>query len=109
MMPFCEVMAKKYAPAIRSLVANKLYREFNRSEVEIAKMMGLTQPAVSHYIHLRRGSKMITKLLSEPEVKNAIYLLAKAINEGMEEDVIIDRYCEICKVIRKKLHKEETT
>lgn len=107
MFAFCEIMTKKYAPAIRSIVANKLYREHKRNEIEVGKLMGITQSALSHYINLRRGSGMIPILLSEPSIMKAINVFADAINDELNDDIILDKYCEIYRVIRRTVHKEK--
>ena len=58
-----EIEAKSLIPAIRSILAKKLVEEKNFREEEVAKVLGITQAAVSNYIRGTRGdSDLISKV-----------------------------------------------
>jgi predicted transcriptional regulator len=50
-----EIEAKSLIPAIRSILATKLVEEKHFREEEVAKVLGITQAAVSNYIRGTRG------------------------------------------------------
>ncbi|MHB1909464.1 MAG: transcriptional regulator [Nitrososphaerales archaeon] len=49
-----EIAAKSVIPAIRGIVARSL-TEKNMTQAEIARSLGITQPAISKYISEKRG------------------------------------------------------
>jgi len=57
----CERAMRIAIPAMRVSVSNRLNKEHNMSESEIAKRLGIAQPAVSKYLN-RRYSKRIARL-----------------------------------------------
>ena len=46
----CEVIVKQLIPAVRVRVAKELYDKHNLNQKEIAKKLGLSQPAISKYL-----------------------------------------------------------
>lgn len=50
-----ELAAKSVVPAIRAMVVRRLVAEHGKTQQEAAKLLGITQPAVSKYIHSKRG------------------------------------------------------
>jgi predicted transcriptional regulator len=64
-----EIEAKSLIPAIRSILARKLTREYNLKEELVAKVLGVTQAAVSNYIRGTRGdTQLMTRLSSTPQI-----------------------------------------
>jgi uncharacterized protein len=64
-----EIEAKSLIPAIRSILARKLIREFHLKEEEVAKVLGVTQAAISNYIRGTRGdTQLAAKLAAVEEV-----------------------------------------
>ena len=51
-----ELASKSVIPAIRALVVKRLVEEHNMTQQEAAKLLGVTQPAVSKYLHEKRGA-----------------------------------------------------
>jgi len=85
---------------IRSEIATTLMKKYGFSQSETAKLLGVSQPAVSQYIRNIRGNK---NFINDDEVRKSIDELAKKIAEkkpgGCE---ILKDFCNICKLIRKK-------
>lgn len=50
-----ELAAKSVIPAIRAIVVRRLVEEHGLTQQEAAKLLGVTQPAVSKYLHHKRG------------------------------------------------------
>src|ERR687885_2854093 len=68
-----EIEAKSLIPAIRSILARKLIKEFYLKEEDVAKVLGITQAAVSNYVRGTRGDlELISKLDSVREVMRMI-------------------------------------
>ncbi len=51
-----ELASKSVIPAIRALIVKRLVEEHGMTQQEAAKSLGVTQPAVSKYLHQKRGA-----------------------------------------------------
>ncbi len=51
-----ELASKSVIPAIRALIVKRLVKEYGMTQQEAAKLLGVTQPAVSKYLHQKRGA-----------------------------------------------------
>jgi predicted transcriptional regulator len=68
-----EIEAKSLIPAVRAILAKKLIKEYALKEEDIAKVLGITQAAVSNYVRGTRGDiELILKLESVREVMRMI-------------------------------------
>ncbi len=73
-----EIESKSLIPAIRVIIAKKLSTEFYLKEEAIAKMLGVTQAAVSNYVRGTRGDmELVVKLNNVPEVMRMVDDIAK--------------------------------
>jgi len=73
-----EIEAKSLIPAIRSILAKKLVKDYSLKEEVVAKVLGVTQAAVSNYIRGTRGdTKLVLKLESVQEVMRKIENIAQ--------------------------------
>ncbi len=73
-----EIESKSLIPAIRVIIAKKLSTEFYLKEEAIAKMLGVTQAAVSNYVRGTRGDmELVLKLNNVPEVMRMVDDIAK--------------------------------
>jgi predicted transcriptional regulator len=83
-------------PSVRAEIARELVHVHKMSQQEAARMLGVSQPAVSQYVRQMRGarlreenvrkeiSKICGKILmgSSAELESDVYSLCKAIVEG---------------------------
>jgi uncharacterized protein len=68
-----EIEAKSLIPAVRAILAKKLIAEYSLKEEDVAKVLGITQAAVSNYVRGTRGDiELISKLESVREVMRMI-------------------------------------
>ena len=68
-----EIEAKSLIPAVRAILARKLIKEYTLREEDVAKVLGITQAAVSNYVRGTRGDlELISKLESVMEVMRMI-------------------------------------
>ncbi|MEM2739813.1 MAG: transcriptional regulator [Candidatus Bathyarchaeia archaeon] len=101
MKPPCEVSTKYMLPAVRAVVARRLIEEYGYTQSSVAKILGTTQAAVSHYINVKRGGRFIEKLLSIDEARKVIDGIVDSIVSG---SVFKENYiCELCKIMRPHL------
>lgn len=104
----CEVAVKCVLPVVRAMLSGTLIRKYKLSQLEVAKLLGISQPAVSLYGKKLRGTAIELK---DDEVKNLIEDLAKDLTEGKNtQKSFAISVCRICRTIRSKglmcsLHK----
>ncbi|MCD6195722.1 MAG: helix-turn-helix domain-containing protein [Staphylothermus sp.] len=111
--PPCEVIGKKILPLIRSYVARELIEKYKFTQIEVAKKLGITQAAVSQYLHHKRGAKSMKEfkevipLIEEYSKK----LAEKIVVNNISQREIIMEICKICATIREKYldKKHDTT
>ena len=68
-----EIESKLLIPAVRAILSKELVIEKGLKEEEVARMLGITQAAVSNYLRGTRGdNELISKLMSLSEIMNMI-------------------------------------
>lgn len=94
----CEIISTHFLPNIRSRLTIELIENFNFSQKQVSKKLGLTEAAVSQYISKKRGKEI--KL--DQKTEKAIKILAEKIAKGKIDDMtIIPEICNICLIMRK--------
>jgi predicted transcriptional regulator len=97
-----EIEAKSLIPAIRSILSQKLIKEYGLREEEVAKVLGVTQAAVSNYVRGTRGdSQLVTKLESVLEVTRMIEDIARdlASNKAYTPSTMA-KFVQLCNYMR---------
>ena len=100
--PYCETIARKVTPAIRALIAIKLSQKYKLTETEVARKLGLTQPAVSYYLRSKRGFGLVKRLENDAKINGLLDMLAEMIYKNEDTDKIRKTLCEICTEIRDR-------
>ena len=68
-----EIESKLLIPAVRAILSKELAIEKGLKKEEVARMLGITQAAVSNYLRGTRGdSELISKLMSLSEIMSMI-------------------------------------
>jgi uncharacterized protein len=68
-----EIESKLLIPAVRAILSKELAIEKGLKEEEVARMLGITQAAVSNYLRGTRGdNELISKLMSLSEIMSMI-------------------------------------
>jgi hypothetical protein len=102
MKPFCEVVVATILPALRAALAKELAQTHGLSQPQIARKLGITQPAVSQYKRDLRGRTDI--LQSNRHVMVYVKKLAAKIASGhVSPWGIQESFCEICEGVRKDI------
>jgi len=78
-----ELVVAKLLPTIRARLARELLRTYKMKQVDVARAMGITQAAVSHYNTQSRGvDQEMIRLF--PEIKPFVLELAQNIADGIK-------------------------
>lgn len=93
---FCETVFVDILPTLRAAVTKELIEKYGMSQEEVAKRLGITQPAVSQYKSGVRGGM---KLASN---KKLIRLAKNLANEIASGATLYEKVCDICKKTRSE-------
>ncbi|MFX1294735.1 MAG: transcriptional regulator [Promethearchaeota archaeon] len=97
----CEILVKDILPAIKAIIVKELNKKYNKTQKEIANLLGITQPSVSYYLHGVRGGKAIN-IIKETNQSYALILelTEKLVNSRINTEGILKKICSICLQIR---------
>jgi predicted transcriptional regulator len=97
-----EIEAKSLIPAIRAILARKLIIEYELKEELVARVLGVTQAAISNYIRGTRGdSQLISKLASVPQVMVMIEDIARDLaSHKLYTPSTMAKFVELCNYMR---------
>jgi len=97
----CEVAVKCVLPSVRAMIAKELTEKHGLRQEDVAKLLGVSQPAISLYYRRVRGKSI--DLENDPGIRRLIENLADLLAaSGLSRKEFIVRFCEICKTIRAK-------
>ncbi len=104
----CELIIWNILPAIRREFARILVEDFNLTQRETAKKLGVTESAVSQYLKFKRGKEVKFDKRMINEIGKAI----KDVTESEKDSLLIEKTCSICALIRNygilcKLHRAD--
>ena len=105
----CEVAVKCVLPVVRAMIAKELTTTYELKQVEAARLLGVSQPAISLYHRKIRGKAI--DLENDRDIENLVQNIAKSLAKNKpSRRELIPKYCEICRTIRAKgllckLHK----
>lgn len=85
----------KLLPTIRARLAQELLRRYSMKQVDVARALGITQAAVSHYNTKSRGVDQDI-LRRFPEISAFVDELAGKIHDGMTKSKQIATLNEFC-------------
>lgn len=101
MLTPCEIAVKCVLPSVRSMIANELTNKYSLKQAEAAKLLDISQPAISLYKTKLRGTAL--NLEGDPDIaalvgKHADYLIKGA---ATQKEKLLS-FCGICRLIRAK-------
>lgn len=101
MMLPCEVAVKFVLPSVRAMIAKRLVSNYGLKQIDAAKLLGTSQPAISFYIRRLRGSTL--NLDGYPDILESIERLAGYLMKGnVDVKVFAEEFCNVCNLIRVK-------
>ncbi|MGC8998694.1 MAG: transcriptional regulator [Candidatus Bathyarchaeia archaeon] len=97
----CEVAVKSLLPPVRAALAKHLMTKHGLKQMEAAKLLGVSQPAISLYSKKLRGKAL--DLEKDREIRGLIEDLADSLAKGglSHKDFTL-KFCEICKAARAR-------
>jgi len=97
----CEVAVKSLVPAIRSAIARELTQTYGLKQKDVARLLGVTQTAVSKYTRHVRGVVLKVEDVEEiqPTLKEIVVSLA---NGRASKYELVAKFCVACEIIRRK-------
>lgn len=109
----CELVTERLLSTVRRLLAQELVRENGVSQVQAAKILGVTQPAVSNYIHsdTSRGGHVLGEAIED--VQATVKAFSEDLLEGRLDQIeAMRRICGLCIGLRTRgplctIHAEE--
>ena len=100
----CESFARFALPTFRLLVARDLIEKHGFTQTEAARRLGITQSAISQYVHSKRGLRAVARFEEEKDmIERAVDEIAEDI-AGSEKraEEISESFCKLCLVLREK-------
>ncbi len=86
-----EAVSEKILPSLRALVAEILIKQYKYTQIKAAEALGVTQPAISHYLTGKRGSLGVKILRQDPVIMKGVERIAYCITRndlGCVNDVL---------------------
>jgi len=104
-----ELASKSVIPAIRALIVKRLVEEHGMTQQAAAKCLGVTQPAVSKYLHHKRGRAI--RLSGITEIDQATSEIAKMVSHKAQPMEVMSKIEAACEYLRRnrymcELHKK---
>jgi len=105
-----ELASKSVIPAIRALIVKRLVEERGMTQQEAAKLLGVTQPAVSKYLHQKRGAAI--QLNGIKEIDSATSEIAEMVSTHKVKPIeVMSKIETACEYVRRNrymcdLHKK---
>jgi hypothetical protein len=97
----CEIVVKSVVPAVKALVVKELVEKYNLRQEEVAKLLGISQSAVSKYTRNVRG--YVINVEGVDEVKPTLQKIIQLVLNGEYSVVEFLRlFCNMCNLIREK-------
>jgi len=107
----CEVAVKCALPSVRAMVAIELMNKHSLKQAQAAKLLGISQPAISLYQKKLRGNSI--DLWKDPDITTSVAKHAEflANGNGADRRTSLEWFCAICKTLRAKgylckIHKD---
>ena len=100
-----EIESKLLIPAIRAILSKELVIEKGLKEEEVARMLGITQAAVSNYLRGTRGdNELISKLMSLSEIMNMIKEISNDLSTNRAYTAkTLSKFIALCNYMRYSL------
>jgi uncharacterized protein len=97
----CEVGVKTVLPAVKAVMARTIVEKHGLREKQTAKLLGLSQSAVSRYVSRERGNLLAIENTAEvlTLIDQMVSYLIKEPDKKME---MMQLFCQICILVREK-------
>jgi len=97
----CEVAVKSLVPALRSAIARELAQSHGLKQKDVARLLGVTQTAVSKYTRHVRG--IVIKVEDVEEVQPIVKEIVVSLVDGrLSRYDLVAKFCVACEILRRK-------
>jgi predicted transcriptional regulator len=97
MRTVCEIVVNDILPTLRAAVAKELITSYNLNQGEVAKLLDVSQPAISQYLRQLRGKPYF---VDDKNVSSEIKELAGQLyNKQIEASALGTKMCAISKIV----------
>ncbi len=94
----CELIVWHLLPSMRREITKVLVADSQLSQKEVAKILGVTESAISQYLSSKRGDEF----KFSPEILEEINKIAIQIKDSDSESIVIEKICSLCNLIKNK-------
>lgn len=103
----CELYGQRIIPVVRAYIAKELIEKYGLTQIEVAKKLGITQAAISQYLHSKRGLKYLEMFKNASnQIEPNIHDIAEGIYLGkISPDELKIKLCELCQLIRRNMYE----
>jgi predicted transcriptional regulator len=96
----CEVATKSVIPALRALIAEQLRDQLSLKQDDIARVLGISQSAISKYNRKVRGKAINVRDLED--VRSQINRIVRLVADGTcDRKMFLKLFCEMCTRVRR--------
>ena len=95
----CEVAVKSAIPALRAVLARELVKNHGLTQQETAKILNVTQAAISYYLRKVRGDVLEVEKVYEVSIKSK-KIADSLIHRNLSKIELSKSICELCITIR---------
>jgi len=97
----CEVAVRSLVPALRSAIARELTQSYGLKQKDVARLLGVTQTAVSKYTRHVRG--IVLKIEDVEEIQPTLKEIVVSLVDGhISKYELVVKFCAACEIIRRK-------
>ncbi|MEM2220124.1 MAG: helix-turn-helix domain-containing protein [Candidatus Korarchaeum sp.] len=97
----CEIIVRTLIPSVRAAITRELIERHGLKQVEVAKLLGVTQAAVSQYIRGARGG--VFDLSRDDSIASVITRIAEGLARGSLSRLDASTLtCEVCYQVRRR-------
>lgn len=97
----CEVFVKRMLPALRALLAKELIERHGLTQLEVSRILGVSQPLINYYLTGRRKVPYTTALSKCPKVISVVKSVARTLaTEGTKGRGEVNVACLLCTALR---------
>jgi len=97
----CEVFIKRMLPALRALLAKELIESHGLTQLEVSRILGVSQPLINYYLTGKRKVPYANVLSKCPKVLSVVRSVAMAlVNEDVKGRRNVNVACLLCTALR---------
>ena len=90
-------MGQTFLPVFRSLLASQLVKKYGFSQVEVAMRLGITEAAVSQYLHEKRAKRGLQQQGLKRRVERTARRAALQMSQNrISSDDAMKMACQLC-------------